>query len=195
VSEQLILASASPRRRELLDQIGMLYIVQPVDIDETPFDKEVAVDYVKRVAAEKSRVCFKNNDSDLPVLAADTSVVIDGNILGKPTNKEHAVDMLKQLSGQTHSVYTAVSVRSRAQADSHDCVVSKTEVTFRALSAQEIERYWQTCEPKGKAGAYAIQGMASIFVKSIKGSFSGVVGLPLFETAGLLSKHGIEIIK
>ncbi len=195
MSEQLILASASPRRRELLDQIGILYKVLPVDIDETPFGKEVAVDYVKRVAAEKSKVCFENNYSSLPVLAADTSVVIDGNILGKPKNKEHAVDMLKQLSGKTHSVYTAVSVRSLAQSDTHDCIVSKTEVTFRTLSAQEVELYWQTGEPQGKAGAYAIQGLASVFVKSIKGSFSGVVGLPLFETAGLLSKHGVEIIK
>ena len=194
MKEQLILASASPRRKELLDQIGVSYIVHPVDIDETPKDKELALDYVCRVAAEKSAVCINEARYLLPVLAADTSVVIDGQILGKPKNREHAVAMLNQLSGKTHNVYSAVSLRTQGE-NKHLQALSKTEVTFRKISAEEIQSYWDTGEPEGKAGAYAIQGLASVFVESIKGSFSGVVGLPLFETAALLSKQGIKIIR
>ena len=192
--EQLILASASPRRKELLDQIGVSYIVYPVDIDETPKDREEPLDYVSRVAAEKSAVCINEVTHFLPVLAADTSVVIDGQILGKPKNREHAMTMLNQLSGNTHSVYSAISLRSEYE-NKHFQALSKTEVRFRKISSEEIQSYWETGEPEGKAGAYAIQGLASVFVESIKGSFSGVVGLPLFETAELLSKQGIKIIK
>jgi septum formation protein len=194
VSEQLILASASPRRRELLDQIGVTYIVHPVDIDETPKDREAAKDYVNRVAAEKSAACVREVTHFLPVLAADTSVVIDGQILGKPKNREHGMTMLNQLSGKTHSVYSAISLRSHCK-NKHFQALSKTEVQFRNISPEEIQSYWDTGEPEGKAGAYAIQGLASVFVESIKGSFSGVVGLPLFETAELLSKQGIKIIR
>jgi len=194
MKEQLILASASPRRKELLDQIGVSYIVHPVDIDETPKDKEVALDYVCRVAAEKSAVCMSEARHLLPVLAADTSVVIDGQIMGKPENRVHAMAMLSQLSGKTHSVYSAVSLRVQGE-NKHFQALSKTEVTFRKISSGEIQSYWNTGEPEGKAGAYAIQGLASVFVESIKGSFSGVVGLPLFETAALLSKQGIRIIR
>lgn len=192
-SPQVVLASTSPRRQELLTQIGVHYIVHPVDIDETPNRHEQAESYVLRVAAEKSKACFDELGSDLPILAADTSVVIDGNVLGKPTNKMHAGVMLKQLSGKTHKVYTAVSVRYAKK--QHDLILSTTEVTFRDISDKEIKAYWETGEPQGKAGAYAIQGIASIFVESIIGSFSGVVGLPLFETAQLLSKQGIRIIR
>ncbi len=194
MSEQLILASASPRRRELLDQIGVTYIVHPVDIDETPKDREAAKDYVSRVAAEKSAACVSEVTHFLPVLAADTSVVIDGQILGKPKNREHGMTMLNQLSGKTHSVYSAISFRSHCK-NKHFQALSKTEVRFRNISPEEIQSYWDTGEPEGKAGAYAIQGLASVFVESIKGSFSGVVGLPLFETAELLSKQGIKIIR
>lgn len=196
MTEQLILASASPRRKELLDQIGISYRVHPVDIDETPKQNEVAQDYVVRIAAEKSEAAIKIAKG-LPVLAADTSVVIDGYILGKPENEEHARQMLTQLSGTIHAVYTAVSLRRRGQQsdDYHYFqALSKTEVKFRPISSQEIKAYWQTGEPQGKAGSYAIQGLASIFVESITGSFSGVVGLPLFETAKLLSKQGIKVI-
>ena len=196
MTEQLILASASPRRKELLDQIGISYRVHPVDIDETPKQNEVAQDYVVRIAAEKSVAAIKIA-TGLPVLAADTSVVIDGYILGKPENEEHARQMLTQLSGNIHAVYTAVSLRCRRQKSDdyhHFQALSKTEVKFRPISSQEIKAYWQTGEPQGKAGAYAIQGLASIFVESITGSFSGVVGLPLFETAELLSKQGIKVI-
>jgi len=194
VNEQLVLASASPRRKELLDQIGVSYLVHPVDIDETPKDREVALDYVCRVAAEKSAACVSELTCSLPVLAADTSVVIDGHILGKPKNREHAMTMLNQLSGKKHSVYSAISLRSQRE-NKHFQALSKTEVQFRKISTEEIQSYWDTGEPKGKAGAYAIQGLASVFVESIKGSFSGVVGLPLFETAALLSKQGIKIIR
>ena len=194
MNEQLILASASPRRKELLDQIGVSYIVHPVDIDETPKNREMALDYVCRVAAEKSAVCISEVRHLLPVLAADTSVVIDGQILGKPKNREHAMAMLNQLSGRMHSVYSAVSLRTQGE-NKHFQAVSKTEVKFRKISSEEIQSYWDTGEPEGKAGAYAIQGLASVFVESIKGSFTGVVGLPLFETAELLSKQGIKIIR
>jgi len=197
MNEQLILASASPRRRELLDQIGVSYIVQAADIDETPKYKEIAEDYVVRIAAEKSAVSRSIIDSSLPILSADTSVVIDGYILGKPENEAHAIDMLQQLSGNKHFVYTAVSFRSAEQQGDkvfHHQALSMTEVNFRKIQLNEIKAYWQTTEPQGKAGAYAIQGLGSVFVESIKGSFSGVVGLPLFETAELLSKQGIKVI-
>lgn len=197
MNEQLILASASPRRKELLEQLNLNYIVYPVDIDETPRQSETAVDYVTRVAAEKSKVCIERGQNSHPVLAADTSVVISENILGKPKDETHAANMLAQLSGNTHYVYSAISLRLNGEISesSHFQSLSITEVTFRKISAKEIKAYWQTGEPQGKAGGYAIQGLASIFVESIKGSFSGVVGLPLFETAELLSKSGIRIIK
>lgn len=196
MNEQLILASASPRRKELLDQIGVSYIIHPVDIDETPKDAETPLDYVTRVAAEKSAACIFETNSSLPVLAADTSVVIAGQILGKPESRSHAEIMLNQLSGKIHQVYSAVSFRTGVKEgnSSHYQKLSVTEVTFRNILEQEIQAYWETGEPQGKAGAYAIQGLASIFVTSIKGSFSGVMGLPLFETAELLSKQGIHII-
>lgn len=190
---QLILASASPRRQELLAQIGVRYNVDAVDIDETPKPNELPVAYVVRIAAEKSARCVHNDrHRTLPVLAADTSVVIDGDILGKPENEAHAERMLRQLSANIHKVYTAVSLRSID--GQHYQILSETEVKFRPISNKEIQAYWQTGEPQGKAGGYAIQGLASVFVESINGSFSGVVGLPLFETAQLLSKQGINII-
>ncbi|MCK5831220.1 MAG: septum formation inhibitor Maf [Methylococcales bacterium] len=195
MKEQLILASASPRRKELLDQINVNYIVYPVNIDETPKQAEDAQEYVIRVAAEKSAACINAVNSSLPVLAADTSVVIDGLILGKPENEAHAESMLNQLSGKTHYVYSAISLRVSGELSEqkHYQALSVTEVSFRHLTSKEIKAYWQTGEPEGKAGGYAIQGIASIFVESIKGSFSGVVGLPLFETAELLSRQGVTI--
>jgi len=192
MNPQLILASASPRRRELLAQIGIRHAVMAVDIDETPFPGEAPAAYVERVAAEKSTACAAQNDSRLPILAADTSVICDGRILGKPDDLQHAIEMLSRLSGRSHQVYSAVSLRSR---QCHWQAVSVSEVRFRPLSHQEIVAYWQTGEPCDKAGAYAIQGLASVFIESIAGSFSGVMGLPLFETAQLLSQAGIEVIQ
>ncbi len=196
MKQQIILASASPRRKELLDQIGVSYLVYPVDIDETPKQQENPQDYVCRVAAEKSAACINSVDSALPVLAADTSVVLGEQIMGKPENREHAQFMLSRLSGQTHYVYSAVSFRTRNEQaeDSHQQALSRTEVRFRQIQPEEIQTYWETGEPLGKAGAYAIQGLGSVFVESIAGSFSGVVGLPLFETAKLLSKQGIKVL-
>jgi len=197
MNPQIILASASPRRRELLEQIAVSYIVHPADIDETPKIAECAEDYVMRIAAEKSSACQKLLAPSLPILAADTSVVINGHILGKPEDQEHAIEMLQLLSGKKHYVYSAVSFRSAQSYGEqvfHHQALSVTEVNFRNIEMMEMKAYWKTGEPKGKAGSYAIQGIGSIFVESIKGSFSGVVGLPLFETVELLSKQGIKVI-
>jgi septum formation protein len=187
---RIILASASPRRRELLDQIGMTYDIWPVHIDESPRRNEAPHDYVRRIAAEKSAACHAQAAHiGLPVLAADTAVVLGGQIMGKPKDKEDAIMMLRRLSGKTHQVYSAVSLRGNG----HSEALSVTHVTFRALSEREISAYWATSEPADKAGSYAIQGLGSVFVQSIEGSFSGVVGLPLFETAELLLQQGIQV--
>lgn len=191
MSVQIILASASPRRKELLDQINVSCRVYPVDLDETPWPDEAPLDYVQRVAAEKSAACKAQLNTEIPVLAADTAVILGSVIMGKPKDKADAMDMLTQLSGKTHQVYSAISLRGRE----HGQAVSITEVTFRCLTEQEILDYWHSGEPVDKAGSYAIQGRGGVFVESIKGSFSGVVGLPLFETAELLSKQGIELFK
>ncbi len=188
---QIILASNSPRRQELLQQIGVAYRVYPVALDETPRAQEQPMLYVQRIAAEKSALAQSLSQTPLPILAADTSVVLGTEIFGKPDNQQHALAMLQKLSAQTHQVYSALSLRT---ADQHWQALSITEVTFKALSLAEIEAYWQTGEPLDKAGGYAIQGLASIFVATIKGSYSGVMGLPLFETAQLLEKIGINII-
>ena len=191
MAAQIILASASPRRKELLDQIKVTYVTCPVDLDETPLCNEAPLDYVQRLASEKSAVCLARLQTDVPVLAADTTVVLGSLIMGKPKDKIDALAMLSQLSGKTHHVYTAISLRGHE----HNQAVSITEVTFRCLTDQEMLDYWDTGEPLDKAGSYAIQGRGGVFVESIKGSFSGVVGLPLFETAQLLAKQGIELFK
>ncbi|MDT4332883.1 Maf family protein [Methylomonas sp. MED-D] len=190
MSPQIILASASPRRSELLKQIGVRHRVVSVDIDEAPLPHEAPDAYVARVAAEKSEACRLVDRSGLPILAADTSVILDGRILGKPADLQHAIEMLSRLSGRTHQVFSAVSLRG----DRHWQAISVSEVRFRPLSHQEIVAYWQTGEPCDKAGAYAIQGLAVTFIESMAGSFSGVMGLPLFETAQLLAQQGITIL-
>lgn len=191
MSTQILLASASPRRQELLKQIGVTFEVLPVDLDETPHEGELPFSYVHRIAAEKSAVALERNGAKLPVLAADTAVILDGRIMGKPKDKSDCLAMLTCLSGRRHQVFSAISLRG----SDHWQAVSVTEVTFRTLSEREISLYWDSGEPADKAGAYAIQGLGSVFVKSITGSFSGVVGLPLFETAELLAKQGIKIFK
>ncbi|NOT13312.1 MAG: septum formation inhibitor Maf [Methylococcaceae bacterium] len=188
---QLILASASPRRKELLDQIKVRYSVYPVDIDETPRLNEAPLDYVLRIAGEKSLAGVQGLGSETPVLAADTVVVLGAQIMGKPRDQDDAIAMLSQLSGKTHQVFSAVSLRGHF----HHQAVSITDVTFRPLTHPEILSYWLTGEPHDKAGSYAIQGLGALFVESINGSFTGVVGLPLFETAELLLKQGIIIFK
>lgn len=184
----IILASASPRRQELLNQIGVCYTVCAVDIDESPRTNEPPLVYVQRLAAEKSAACAAKLPTTLPILAADTAVIVGDVIMGKPKDKDDALNMLRLLSDKTHQVYSAISLRGSI----HSQAVSITDVTFKNLSEQEILDYWHSGEPVDKAGAYAIQGKGSVFVVSISGSFSGVVGLPLYETAQLLLKQGVN---
>jgi septum formation protein len=200
-SPDFILASASPRRRELLQQIGCQFQVAPADIDETVFAEEAPSDYVERMALQKAKAGWKAN-KNLPVLGADTAVVLgerEGNkegsseksaaqIFGKPADESDAISMLMQLSGTTHSVLSAVAM---VQGDNQHVLLSETFVTFRPLDKSECHRYWLTGEPCDKAGAYAIQGLGGIFVENLRGSYSGVVGLPLVETCSLLEKFGI----
>ena len=190
MTAQVILASASPRRLKLLKQIGIEAVVYPMNIDETIRQNEAPDAYVQRIAAEKSRLCVLSIHSDLPKLAADTVVVVEGRILGKPKNQEDAFAMLTALSGRTHQVFSAVSLRGRK----HGQALNITEVSFRPLSETEIRQYLQTGEPADKAGGYGIQGFASGFIEGIKGSYSGVMGLPLYETANLLNGEGINYL-
>ena len=183
----LRLASASPRRRQLLDLIGVPHVVLAADIDETPREAEPADAYVVRLAQEKAAAVW-SIARDLPVLAADTTVVVDGEILGKPESEAHAHEMLGKLSGREHVVHTGVALISKGIPQ---VVLSSTRVTFGALSRQQIHAYWASGEPQGKAGAYAIQGLGAAFVAGIAGSYTGVMGLPLFETAQLLRAVGI----
>lgn len=184
----LCLASASPRRRDLLASIGVPVTVHPCDIDETPLPGESAHVYVQRLAVAKAEAAVPF--TDLPTLGSDTAVVVDGRILGKPLNANEGTEMLRLLSGRDHQVLTAVAVSGPAGMLS--CSVA-TQVTMREISAAEIAAYWSTGEPADKAGGYAIQGLAAIFVKQIQGSHSAVVGLPLFETAHLLCQQGVPI--
>jgi septum formation protein len=187
---QLILASASPRRCELLTQIGVSFEQQVAAIDETPGAAESPADYVARVALEKARAVHAAGRSELPVLGADTAVVVDGAILGKPADLDHARNMLRQLSARAHQVFSAVALVAQREAVAVHC----SKVWFRQLSDGEIEAYWRSGEPRDKAGAYAIQGLAATFIQRLDGSYSGVMGLPLYETAGLLQDFGIEVL-
>ena len=192
----IFLGSASPRRAELLAQIGLEYQVLVADIDETPRPAESAEVYVLRMAVEKAEaVLIKTQDAHpaLPVLAADTSVVIDGQILGKPGDQAEAMAMLARLSGRTHQVLTAVAVVEPGAEGRRASRLSVNKVRFRQISEAERLAYWQTGEPQDKAGAYAIQGHAAVFIEHLEGSFSGVMGLPLFETADLLGEFGINV--
>lgn len=186
----LILASASPRRRELLDQLGIRYEVRPADIHEAPEPGETPEGYVRRVAADKSLEVQRLSENRLPVLAADTEVVLDGEILGKPRDFEHARETLARLSGREHRVLSAVSLRL---GENHWEALSLSTVAFRDILPEEIEAYWATGEPQGKAGAYAVQGLGAVFIRQLSGSYSGVMGLPLFETAELLKRIGFTV--
>ncbi len=187
---RVILASASPRRAALLDQIGVAYRVHAVDVDETRLDAESPMDYVRRVALEKARAGWQQTGQDRKnvVLAADTAVVLGDRVLGKPADRSDAQRMLRMLSGCCHTVISAVALVTDAGEDS---LVNLSEVTFRELLDEEIDAYWETGEPSDKAGAYAIQGGAAVFIENLKGSYSGVMGLPVFETARLLLKSGV----
>jgi len=186
---RLILASASPRRRDLLDQLGVRYTVDPAHIDEAPAPGESPVDYVKRMAREKARmVAGSRLPPGVAVLAADTTVVLGDAILGKPRDRADALGMLARLSGRTHRVMTAVCLH---WSGGENASLVETEVEFITLSRDICEAYLATGEPWGKAGAYAIQGCGGAFVRAIHGSYSNVVGLPLGETWQLLRACGI----
>ena len=187
---ELILASASPRRRELLDQIGVPYRCEPADIDETPRLKEKPGDYVLRMAREKAAaVAARHSGEQIAVLAADTSLVIDEDVLGKPADRFEGLCMLARLSGRSHSVLTGICLHTPD--GNSECEVVETKVEFIQLSRELCEAYLASDEPWDKAGGYGIQGLAGAFVSSIEGSYSNVVGLPLAQTWQLLSVRGI----
>ncbi len=187
MDKQLALASKSPRRRELLQQMGLEFEVLSVDVCEKQSVAELPHRYVERVARDKAvaggKVC-----GDLWVLSADTAVVLDDRIMGKPGSKEDACEMLSCLSGQWHNVLTGVVLLKDNYCES---LVVSTEVCFRNISEQEIDNYWLTGEPVDKAGAYGIQGYGGVFVQEIRGSYSNVVGLPLMETHAMLQTVGL----
>jgi septum formation protein len=185
----IYLASASPRRSALLDQIGVPHRVQPVDVDETAQGAEPPDQYVRRLAVLKAETLWQKLAAmeRQPVLGADTAVVLDDEILGKPRDEQDCLRMLKLLSARTHQVFTAVAL---CASDGCQSRVNVSEVTFRKLADEEIQRYWRSGEPADKAGAYAVQGRAALFIERIAGSYSGIMGLPLFETGELLAAVG-----
>lgn len=185
----LILASASPRRRDLLDGLGLRFVAVPADIDETPRAGEAPEDLVTRLAAEKAAAVPAA--AGQVVIGADTEVVVDGEVLGKPAGEADALAMLARLSGRRHRVLSGVAVRCDGATRS---AMSCTMVGFREIRPDEARRYWHSGEPAGKAGSYAIQGLGGAFVETLEGSYSGVVGLPVFELAALLREAGIDIL-
>jgi septum formation protein len=201
-AKRLYLASQSPRRLELLRQIGIEPTVLPlrsspgrIDVDETPLAEESATDYVLRLARIKAEAGMTvqnvRNLPHWPILAADTTVTLDGHILGKPANRDEATAMLRRYSGRSHTVLTAVAA---AYLGRMEVVLSESVVTFKPLSDTEIMAYVEGREGFGKAGGYAIQGRAALFVEHLSGSYSGVMGLPLFETSELLKSVGFQIL-
>jgi septum formation protein len=192
-SSRIILASASPRRRELLQQIGVQFRVLVSNSEETPAPGEAAEDYVRRVALAKARAVWQRLPAHerCPVLGADTEVVLDGAILGKPADRNAGLAMLERLSGCTHEVLSAVAL---VYGDSELLRVSRSAVSFRPTTPQEREAYWASGEPTDKAGGYAVQGVGAVFINRLDGSYSGVMGLPIFETAELLRECGIDVL-
>ena len=189
---QICLASASPRRQALLTQIGVRFEQLHVEVDEQPLAGESAESYVQRLAFAKARagrVLLAARDTR-PVLGADTAVVVNNRILGKPHDRAQGVRMLQGLSGRSHQVYSAVALAGAREA----LRLSLSRVTFRTLTARECTAYWETGEPQDKAGGYAIQGRAAQFVERLDGSYSGVMGLPLYETAQLLKEFAIKLL-
>ncbi|WP_440995961.1 Maf family protein [Arhodomonas sp. SL1] len=187
----IYLASESPRRRELLEQLGVRFRNVEQSVDETMEPGESPEVFVIRLALEKARAGLAASPRDAPVLGADTMVVLDDEAFGKPRDQAEAMQMLERLGGQSHRVLTGV-----AMVDSYEEAtrLSVTHVTLRALSEDEREAYWASGEPADKAGAYAIQGRGAVFVEHLDGSYSGVMGLPLFETGELLGEFGIDFL-
>lgn len=190
--KKLILASQSPRRKELLSQLGYQFSSQVADIDETPLHNETPEDYVLRLAKQKAQTIFQHlsipEQENSIVLGSDTCVIAGDEILGKPDNEAHCIKMLGQLSDSSHKVLTSIAAINNQTIVSD---VVTTTVYFKPLTLSEIKRYWQTGEPCDKAGSYAIQGIGGQFVTKINGSYSAVVGLPLYETAQMLATLGI----
>ena len=191
---KLVLGSTSPRRKELLQQIGVPFSQQKIDINEDVLANESPDNYVLRLAQEKAAAGFQQlslqQQAQSVVLAADTTVVCDEHILAKPESFSHSKEILERLSGREHKVLTAIAIKSMETIQQQ---VVTTSVKFRKLTSIEIEAYWHTGEPKDKAGSYGIQGLAAVFVESIQGSYSNVVGLPLCETAELLKQFDIPL--
>jgi septum formation protein len=188
------LASRSPRRVELLSQLGVICESLPADIDETQFAGETPEEYVTRLAREKAQACLQRLTAEQkvhPILAADTTVVLDGIVLGKPDDDIDARNMLIALSGSLHEVHTAVALAFNNQIE---VVLSTTVVEMMTLTEEQIERYITSGEPTDKAGSYGIQGKAGAWIKRIEGSYSGVMGLPVFETAELLRKANLAVL-
>jgi septum formation protein len=191
---KIYLASTSPRRQALLRQLGISFDVIAPDVAEQRLADESAATYVKRMAAEKarqvSRLVQQRQLPSRPVLAADTCILLDQEILGKPRDRVHGETMLRRLSGRKHTVLTAAAV---VYIDAEYLTLSVSTVCFRVLTEDEIIQYWDTGEPRDKAGAYALQGRAAAFVSKIDGSYSGIVGLPLYEVTQLLQKIGSKL--
>ncbi|MFC0322630.1 Maf family protein [Gallibacterium melopsittaci] len=191
--QKIYLGSNSPRRLQLLQQLGLTVEVLKAEIDETPLVQEQAQDYVCRMAISKNqriRQLFPDKQQ-YPLLTADTCITLNGEILGKPSSTEHAFSILQSLSGKTHQVLTAIAI-----SDQHHLLhrLQCSQVTFKTLTDLEIKNYIATGEPLDKAGAYAIQGLAALFIENLNGSYSGVMGLPLFETGELLKTFNISIL-
>lgn len=186
----IYLASASPRRRELLEQVGLRFEVRPADIPEKRRAGEPIEAFVTRMALSKARAISAQVETGTPVLGADTVVVIAGEMLGKPGDRAEGLAMLAKLSGNMHEVFTAVALVTK-ESSSVELDVSK--VWFGELDASQREAYWSTGEPADKAGAYAVQGIGAVFIERLEGSFSGVMGLPLHRTMRLLASHGVKV--
>lgn len=195
LAPHLVLASGSPRRRELLDQIGVRYVVQTTDVDESPLANESALALVERLAHVKAQAVWNQRQlmqqESLPVLGADTLGLLGNELLVKPRDYADAQATLRRMSGQWHDIFTAVALVTE---QTTRVTVCHSRVKFRSLSDAEILAYWQSGEPQDKAGAYAIQGIGAIFAERLEGSFSGVMGLPLFETAQLLAAANIKVL-
>ncbi|PID50175.1 MAG: septum formation protein Maf [Proteobacteria bacterium] len=185
---QLILASASPRRRELLQQIGIAHRVQTADVDESAQTTEFPPALVQRLARQKAEAVWQCSDQTLPVLGADTLGVLDGELLVKPRDFAHARQMLLSMAGRSHIIFSAVALCHQGGCA---LALNQSQVWFRAISEAEVQAYWDSGEPQDKAGAYGIQGLGAVLVERLEGSYSAVMGLPLFETAQLLQQHGI----
>ena len=188
-NKPLHLASSSPRRREIIEALGLDFSVGSADVDERRLDGEPATDMVLRLAQDKARVGSPGDD--FVVIGADTAVVLGDDTFGKPVDQQDALEMLARLSGRTHQVLTGVAVWADRQMRTS---LSVTDVRFREISPDEARAYWQSGEPVDKAGAYAIQGKGGVFVEEIAGSYSGVVGLPVFETVSLLKAAGMRVL-